>query len=258
MALLDNFLNNSLPAWKQKRFPAAFWPRWSYTLNIFPFFAGPHRNTNDLLYSNWPLFASHACLWTVWRSWRSANLCTTGSSFVSVHFVLIWVLYVVSSRWDFPIRGSLPLWWCTWLQMGRGLENSVAGPSPSSCLIPPARTTLWVRLHPCWLSLSAWVSPTVKIAKCKTAMNKDARGLFWRRPVSARRHTQPVVQPEPANGQRDPWPLTAFFHHRLRHPALLLPLCGNRRSGPADLLPLQHLRPDRVRTRGWAFPHLPT
>ena len=63
---------------------------------------------------------------------------------------------------------------------------------------------------------------------------------------------------EPVGGECDPWPLSTLLHHGLSYCLLLFPLCGSGRRGPEDLLPLQHLRPDRVRIRGWALPQLPT
>lgn len=78
------------------------------------------------------------------------------------------------------------------------------------------------------------------------------------KPFYLPRHTWPLVPSEPVGGECHPWPLSAFLHYGLCCSPLLFPLCGSGRCGPKDLLPLQHLRPDRVRIRGWAFPQLPT
>jgi len=78
------------------------------------------------------------------------------------------------------------------------------------------------------------------------------------KPFNPSRHTQPLMSSEPIGGERDPRPLSALLPHVLHNPPLLLLLCGSERGGSEDLLPLQHLRPDRVRIRGWALPQLLT
>lgn len=97
-----------------------------------------------------------------------------------------------------------------------------------------------------------------KGSRCDISETQAKRLKDCLKPFYLPRHTWPLVPSEPVGGECHPWPLSAFLHHGVGCSPLLLPLCGSWRCGPEDILPLQHLRPDRVRIRGWAFPQLPT